>query len=256
MLKLVRKKIRQILLVSVFCAGFIQVEWEPERGRTPDSIPDESFEAPPPRKKHWLARIFVEDNAGVMKSIKSNIAKWEDLEEYSRHWNLYSSGLYKIPGRDYRRRYLQKRLLKYVDKRLSGEIKQAEEGSALKNIQTVHNALRPNTKAQLTENIKIRLKARLLQGEALFFVENPYVDLQTHFNFEGSSNLQIGRNISSLNVTASMNYRIDEGVWQACIERPLGKSLKAKISSTQSDKEMIFTDQSEQKVELNFYKGF
>ena len=244
----------KLLLISVFCAGFIHVGDDPGRG--PDSIPDEGFEAPLPRKKHWMARIFVEDNDGVMKSIKSHIQKWEELEEYSRHWNLYSSGLYKIPGRKYQRQYLEKRLLKYVDKRLSGEIKQAEEGTALKRIQRAHAALKPSAKAQLTENIKIRLKARLLQGEARLFVENPYVDFQTRFDLDGSANINIRRSISSLDITTSLDYRIDEGVWQACIERPFSKSLRARISSTQSDEEMMFTDQSEQKLELIFYKGF
>ena len=243
-----------LLLVSVFCIGFIQVE--PDQGREPDSVPDEGFEAPPPRKKHWVARIFVEDNAGVMKSIKSNIKKWEELEEYGRHWNLYSSGLYQVPGRDYKKRYLRKKLLKYVDKRLSGEIKRAEEGSTLKSIQRAHAALKPSAKAQLTESIKIRLKARLLQGEAIFFVENPYADLQTRFQLNGSTNLNIRRSISSLNITTSVDYRINEGQWQACIDRPLNKSLKARISSTQSDKDMIFSGRSEQKLELIFYKGF
>ena len=248
---------RILLLVSVFCAGFIQVEEEASWERNPAGfIPDEGFETPPPRDKHWMTKIFVEDNAGVMKSIKYNIEKWEELEEYSRRWNLYSSGLYKTPGRDQKRRYLEKRLLKYADKRLSGEIKRAEEGTTLKSIQRAHQALRPSAKARLSKNVKLRLKARVLQGEARLLVENPYVDFQTRFKLGGSTNLNIGRRISSLNARTSVDYAIDEGRWQACIERPLGSSLKARITSSQSDKEMIFTDQSEQKAELIFYREF
>ena len=251
-------KMRRILLViSVFCVGFVQVERKVPWERTPANfIPEEGFEPPPPRKRHWAANIFVEDDAGVMKSIKSNMRRWDEMEEYSRLWNIYSIGLYKTPGREGKKRYLSKKLLKYIDKRLSGEIKNAEEGSTLKSIQKAHDVLKPNTKAQLTENIKIRLKARLLQGEARFFVENPYVDFQTHFRLGGETNLNIGRTISSLNVRASVDYMIDEGHWRACIERPLGKSLKARISSGQSDEDMIFTDQSEQKAELIFQKEF
>ena len=244
-------------MASVFCSGFIQVGREAYQKRAPANfVPDEGFEPPPPNKRRWISGIFVEDDAGVMKSIKSSIKRWEELEEYSRHWNLYSSGLYKTPGRDGKRRYLEKKLLKYADKRLSGEIKRAEDGSTLKNIQKVHAALRPNTKAQLTDNIKVRFKARLLQGEARVFVENPYVDFYTHFRLGSSTNLNIGRTISSLKIRTSMDYMINEGRWRACVERPLGNSLKARISSSQSDQDMIFTDQSEQKVELIFYRGF
>ena len=248
---------RMFLAVSVFCAGFIQVERDVSHKRNPANfVPDEGFESSPPRKRHWMTKIFIEDDAGVMKSIKLNIQRWENLEEYGRQWNLYSSGLYKTPGRDDKKKYLEKRLLKYVDKRLSGEIKRAEEGTTLKRIQKAHDALRPSAKAQLTKDIKIRLKARLLQGEARLFVENPYVDFQTRFELGGSTNLNIGRTISSLSVRASVDYMIDEGHWKACIERPLGKSLKARISSSQSDEDMMFTDQSEQKAELIFQKDF
>ena len=248
---------RAFLVVSVFCAGFVQVGREVSHKRSPANfIPDEGFESPPPRKRHWMTKIFVEDDAGVMKSIKSSIKKWENLEEYGRHWNLYSSGLYKTPGKDSKRRYLEKRLLKYADKRLSGEIKRAEEGTTLKSIQRAHDALRPSAKAQLSKDVKIRFKARLLQGEARLFVDNPYVDFQTRFEAGGGTDLNLGRSISSLGIRASVDCMVDDGYWRACIERPLGKSLKARISSGQSDGDMIFTDQSEQKAELIFQKDF
>ena len=245
------------LLVSLFCAGFLQLKQEDPWERSPDSfVPDEGLEVPPPHKKHWMTKIFVEDSSGVMKSIQSNIRKWEELEEYGRHWNLHSSGLYKTPERDAKRRYLEKRLLKYADKRLSGEIKRAEEGTTLRSIKNAHDALRPSAKAQLTKNVKLRLKARLLQGEARLFVENPYVDFYTYFGLSGETSLNMGRTISSLDIKTSVDYKIDEGRWQACIERPLSHSLKARVSSTQSDKDMMFSGESDQRLEFIFQKGF
>ena len=242
------------LVVSVFCAGFVRVERDISRG--PDSVLDEGFESSPPRKKHWVTRVFVEDNGGVLKSIKSNIRRWEEMEEYNRHWNLYSSGLYRIPGTGAKRRYLERRLLKYVDKRLSGEIKRAEEGSALKNIQKAHDALKPNTEARLSKDVKLRFKGRVLQGEGSLFVENPYVDFRTSFEIGGSTHLNVKRDISSLRLETNMNYNITAGKWEASVEGPLTESFKARISSSQDDDEMIFSDQSDQRLEFRFHKNF
>ena len=245
---------RGFLVLSVFCAGFVQMERDISRG--PDSVLDESFEAPPPHKKHWTTKIFVEDSGGVLKSIQSNIQKWEEIEEYNRHWNLYSSGLYKIPGKSDKRRYLEKRLLKYADKRLSGEIKQAEEGSALKSIQKAHDALRPNTEARLSRDFKLRFRGKVLQGRGAIFLENPYADFQTNFEIGGSTRFNLRRNISSLKLETSLDYNMSEGYWQACIERPLNNSLKARIMSTQNDEELIFSGASDKKFELRFHKDF
>ena len=217
---------------------------------------DEGFESPPPRKKAWVTRIFVEDRDGVLRSIQSNVQRWENLEEYNRHWNLYSSGLYKTPGRDGKRRYLEKKLLKYADRRLSGEIKQAEEGSPLKSIQKAQHALKPTTEARLSDDVKLRFKGRVLQGEGSIYVENPYVDFRTNFELGGSTYLNVRRELSSLKLEGSLDYNISEGHWQACIEGPISESLKARIISKQRDDEMMFSDESEQKVEMRYYKDF
>ena len=245
----------RFLVISVFCAGFVQME-KRDLSRGPGSVLDEGFESPPPRKKSWVTRVFVEDSGGVLRSIKSNIQRWENIEEYNRHWNLYSSGLYKTPGRDGKRRYLEKKLLKYADKRISGEIKQAEEGSALKSIERAQQALKPNTEARLSKDIKLRFKGKVLQGEGFIFVENPYVDFRTSFEISGSTHLNIKRNISSLRLETSLNYNITKGQWEAYVEGPLSESVKARIISSQNDDAMIFSDQSDQKVEVYFYKDF
>lgn len=253
------KVIKQVAFLSVLAivaGGSVILEQEINANRIPASfIPDENKESLPESKNSWMGKILIPDRKGVMKSIQSNIQNWERVEEYNRNWNLDSVGLYKTPDRAARQKYLSKRLLKYLDKRLTGEIKSAKKGSALSGIKKAKNSLRPNTQAQLSKNVKVKIKGRVLQGKAIVKVINPYVNYRANIKLNGQVDMNIKKNIKALNVEVSADYNLNSNIMTTRIDRPMGKLLKARISSSQSANNMPF-NKNASKVELLFNKKF
>ena len=77
--------------------------------RTPASFVAVDQVGPQPLKKPlWIQGILVPDDAGVLNQIKSNIQKWQQLEDYRNTWNVESSGLYSTPGHNKKQKYLKK----------------------------------------------------------------------------------------------------------------------------------------------------
>ena len=225
--------------------------------RDPDSfIPDENLEALPGRAKKWSEKIFIEDRKGVLKSIKLNIKNWENIDQYNRLWNLKSTGIHRTPSGSYRKKYLSKALLKYADKRLAGEIKNAKDGSTLKNIGKAQKALRPKVKARISKNVNVKFKARILEGKVSAVVDNPYINWKTEFKLSGKAEMHLQRKIKSIGVNTEVDYKLNDGVWIVRVNRPLTKNINARISSTQNNKNVAFSKNANKKIELRFKRNF
>lgn len=152
----------------------------------------------PKAPESWTAKIWVEDRSGVMSSIRSQFDHWEKVEEYREQWNLESTNLFITPDRAEKIRFFRRGLRRYLDKRITGEIKHSQEGSGLHRVKQIHQALRPSTSANIGKSVKIKFKARLLQAEGRILVDNPWVRVETFFNLQGQINVQMRRNIASL----------------------------------------------------------
>ncbi len=227
------------------------------RTRGPSSyIPSDDVAPLPFQQDILLNKLLVDDNAGVLKSIKSDFKKWEEVEEYARNWNLQSTGLYNTPGGDHKRKYLNKKMIKYLDKRLSGEVKRAEQGSALHRVGQFQKALKPNTEARISKRVKIRFKARVLEGKAIVRVENPWVKTSATTSLKGTTEVKMSRDIKALSLKTSVRYRVDQGNWVAVVDRPLTENLAARVSSSQKDENMAFSKDSDRRIEFLFNKSF
>jgi hypothetical protein len=253
------------------------------RGRGPSNfVPDDQIQPLPLESKSWTQQILIEDDAGVLAGVRKNLSDWQDTQEYARAWNLGSTGVYDVESVDEKKAYLQKMILKYADKRLSGEVKNAEEGSALHSVGQAQRALKPNAEAAISDNIKLKFKARILQGKAIMEVKNPYVQYTTTANLKGEVNLdaskefkELGVNTNAnyradednlkvnvvkdfkdLNIQASINYEISEETWTASLQKPIYRKLIGRVSSSQADKEMILGNESNQVMEVMFNTSF
>lgn len=215
---------------------------------------DNSIDPSPYEKKSWLQSVFVEDDAGVMKSIKLEIKSWKTAEEYSDTWNLDSTDLYTTPDFKRRKQILAKKLLKYTDKRLSGELKKADKGTTLHKVKKVQAALKPNTTATISKNVRLRFKARVLRGKIFMKVENPYVDYRTDFSLSGKVSMKAGRTIQSIGAKAEANYDVNNKRWVALMDKAITKELKARLSSQQSDRSMAFGKNSDRTLQLLYNK--
>ncbi|MBK24160.1 MAG: hypothetical protein CME70_09190 [Halobacteriovorax sp.] len=253
------------------------------RGRGPSNfVPDDQIEPLPVESKSWTQQILVEDDAGVLVGIKKDLAEWQETQEYAKTWNLESTGVYDVDSVDTKKAYLQRMILKYADKRLSGEVKKAEEGSALHTVGQAQKALKPNAEANVTENIKLKFKARVLQGKAIMEVRNPYVEYKATTNLKGEVHMdarkefkEIGvetnanyqandddlkvnviKNFEDFNLQAQIDYEVSQENWTASLQRPIYKKLIGRVSSTQSEKEMILGGESNQRMEVMFNTSF
>ncbi len=217
--------------------------------------PSDDLSPIPLKRESFASRIWVEDSAGILKSMQRDFERWEMVDEYARNYNLESTGLYSTPDSKARGRYVKKKIVKYLDRRLAGEMKKAEKGSALHRAKKFQQALRPTTEARVSKRVRIKFKARLLEGRAIARIENPWVKTEVSSKVGGGTQVRAIRKIETFDLNSSINYQIDQGQWEVALDRSLSPDLRARVSSGQSEREMAFGPLSDQKAELMFYRG-
>lgn len=272
-----RQNIKQLKLVVATVCSFAAFSYASERSptqspkkfsevapttvktitRLPASFtPDVEIQEVPPREGVWLENVWVEDQAGVMTGMRNTLESWDREAEYARTWNLESTGLYVIKDQNDRKSYFNKNLLKYVDKRLSGEIKQAEKGSTLARVGQAQKALTPNAEVGVSESVKIKFKAKILQAKAFMIVKNDYLENSTEIDISGNLNINVSRDIASLGVNAGVNYHVTDGQWVATVDKKLSEHWRTRLSSSQVDSEMAFSKSSDTRMEFMFTQPF
>ena len=237
--------------------GYLNPFAEIREKRAPSStVPNDRIFVSPKPIESWTANILVEDDAGVMLSIKNDLQRWQEIEEFRENWSLQESRFYETPDIGAKKAYLSRMLLRYLDKRVTGGVKKAEAGSTLHRVGQVKSALKPNTEAQISKNIKVKFKARLLQGEAIARIENPWVEYHTIINRNGDFNMHASREFASIGVRSYLDYNVNGGVWTATFDKPLTNKLMARLSSAQSDKQMAFEEQTNRTLQFIFTTAF
>jgi hypothetical protein len=216
--------------------------------RKPASAPEEEVMTIPSFDKSVVAVIFADDDSGVMAGMRSSVSTWEKNDEFAKNWNLESSGLYKNPTTTEKRKAISSKLLKYADKRLAGEVKNAEEGSAFHSVGKVEKSLRPNAVVAMGNGISLKFKARVLQGKAIMEVRNPWIDCSTTVSSKGVKVLT-QKQFKDLGFTSGIEYGASNSEWIAFLDQEVTKNIKARISSTQKD-QSIFNNDAEKRVEM------
>lgn len=226
-------------------------------GRVPaSSVPADYVDAPPIEQDLWINRVMVEDDAGVLREMREDFQEWDETDRYAEYWNLSSTGLFVTPDEGQRRTYLSKRFLKYIDKRISGEIKQAEEGSTFHKIGKAQEALKPNTTVEFSPMFRFKFRARVLDREANMIVENPWVDCNAKVNLKGDMEINVIKNFSEVGVNAHLYYKVDEGQWVTTLSRSITNELSTSLSSTQNHGKMAFTEDADTRLQFNYYAPF
>lgn len=218
--------------------------------RAPAAAIEEEVLTIPLEKNYSNEPFFAEDDAGIMKGAKETVTAWEEKEEYARHWNLESTGLYETPDTAHKRKYVGQKMLRYADKRLSGEMKKAEEGSALHTMSKVEKQLRPNASVPVSRFISLKFKARVLQGKAIVEVKNPWVELNATVSASGKAKVMTKKDFKQLGMTSGAEYSLNDSQWVAYVDQEVTKNIKARVSSTQDSKTMMFSNDADARVEM------
>jgi len=219
-------------------------------------VPNVEINIIPDSRNTWLQNLLVEDSAGVLRNIRHDIKTWREMEEYVEMWDLESTGLYKVPTRDEKKRYLDKKMLRYLDKRLAGEIKDSKKGSTLYRVGQVRKTLRPKVEARLWKNLKIKFRAKVLRGRGYIVFINPWVDAKATFSASGKVEMEMKKNIKQIGVNTHLQYNVDRDEWFAQLDKKLTDKITARISSHQDDKTMIFSKDSNQTIQLMYNYSF
>ncbi len=219
-------------------------------------VPDDEIEIVPLRQTLWPEQILVEDDAGVMNNMRNQLTDWETQRNYVDLWDLESTHLYTPPTESQKRGYVGTNLLRYFDKRLAGEIKNADNGSPLHAVGQVHKTLRPKAEARISEHIKLRFKAQVLQGKAYLMLENPYVETNTLVTASGRVEFTMQKNLKPLGVATRMNYFVNRREYVGEVDKTLTEHILARYSSRQNDRTMMFQQESDQTIQLIYSLPF
>ncbi|MBT7610442.1 MAG: hypothetical protein HN576_11845 [Bacteriovoracaceae bacterium] len=223
-------------------------------GRAPANfIPDVEIEPEPVQQKIWLQTLLIADDAGVLNGMKNEINAWEELREWRDLWDVESTGLYYVPTATEKKSWFERMLLKYADKRLAGEVRNSEKGSALHQVGQVQKALKPKAEVDLSEHVKVKLRGKVLQGLVVVNIINPWVDSYANVTIKGDVDIHVNKRLNDLDLDAGIDYNVTDRSWLARVDRRISSEVTARISSSQKDDKMVFTESADNRVEL-FYR--
>lgn len=256
-----------VMLVLAFCVSLGHAEdnlsfkelnpYKQSRIRRPANfIPDDNIEPMPLQHRIWIEKVFIHDNAGIVDRMHNEISAWENVQEYRELWDLDSTNLYKTPDNSAKRSYFEKNMIKYFDKRLAGEIQNAEKGSALQTVGRVQKALKPQAEVSVIPNMKLKFKAKVAQGEGVVKVVNPYMNYETILNVNGHIDMIMSKRIDIIGVDAQINYDVKEGVYTAFLDKRISDNVTTRLSSTQPDDHLFLTENSDNTIQVFYVNSF
>ncbi|MBC7539715.1 MAG: hypothetical protein H7281_12905 [Bacteriovorax sp.] len=219
-------------IFSLLSVSAFSLEHKVVSSRTPASAFDEEVLTVPLEQKVMAQSIFAEDDAGVMKGMRDTLNTWQDTEDYAQKWDLRSTHLYKTPTTQEKTKFISKNLLRYADKRLAGEVRDAEEGSALHTVGKVEKSLRPNASVPVSKYISLKFKVRVLQGKAIMDVRNPWFECNATVGANGKTKVLTKKDFNQLGTSTGVEYNVNEAQFVAFVDQEITKNIKARLSST------------------------
>lgn len=202
--------------------------------RKPAAVDEEVLTVPLSNDESFFTNdnMFAEDDAGVMKDMKASLGAWEATEEYARVWNLQDTGLYNTPTTSQKGKYISKKMLRYADKRFSGEMKKADEGSALHSMSRVEKNLRPNAAVNVSKNFGFKFKARVLQGKAIVDVKNPWIECNATVAVNGKAKLITRKEFKEVGMASGAEFSVNDSTFLTYVDQQVTDNVKARISNT------------------------
>lgn len=221
-----------VMILSFLSISAFSLDHKVGKSRSPASAFDEEVLTVPLEQKVMVQSLFAEDDAGVMKGMRDSLNSWQDTEDYAHKWDLESTNLYKTPTTKEKTKFITKNLIRYADKRLAGEVRNAEEGSTFHTVGKVEKSLRPNASVPVSKYISLKFKARVLQGKAIMEVRNPLIECNATVGANGKAKILTKKDFTQLGTSAGVEYNVNEAQWISFVDQEITKNIKARMSST------------------------
>jgi hypothetical protein len=219
-------------VLSLLSVSAFSLEHKVASSRSPASAFDEEVLTVPLEQKVMVQSLFAEDDAGVMKGMRDSLNSWQEVEDFSQKWDLGSTHLYNTPTAQVKTKFIMKNLLRYADKRIAGEVRDAEEGSAFHAVGKVEKSLRPNIAVPVSKYISLKFKARVLQGKAIMDVRNPWIECNATVGANGKAKILTKKDFNQLGTSTGVEYNLNESQWVAFVDQEITTNIKARMSST------------------------
>jgi hypothetical protein len=169
---------------------------------------------------------------------------------------MKSTGLYNTPDMNARKRFVNQRLLKYVDKRISGEIRNAKKGSAWAKVGEVQQALKPNTTVKMNKYFTLKIKGKVIEGKVIFTLRNPFLDLNSYVKLNGKMKLHTGKTFKNMKLQTSLDYHVNEGRWIASVDKKITDHVGARYTTEKTGFFNPVDDNAIQVLQLYFNYPF
>ena len=196
------------------------------------------------------------DEQGILADTRQALENWNENNQHAESWNLDSSPMFVPVSRGDKFDYVRRQTLKYFDKKLSRETREAKQGSTLKKLDNVQKALKPTTTVKVSERSELKFKAHVLEGSADVVLKNPYVQTQAVVKSNGKVNVEAIRDFKDLGVSTKIHYNVNDGNYTTSVDKELGKGWATRVSSMQETGNAVFSETSDSRVEFFFAASF
>ncbi len=231
--------------------------------------PSDSYVYVPYEEKTFWSELVVPDRKGVLNSMKFQMELWQEDEDFLEYWDLYDTGQYQDVTVDIKKGFVARQGLRYLDKRLSGEIKQAEQGSTLHRVGQVKDALKPESEVGFSENYKLKFSAKVIRGLMIMRLKNPYIDdlvveykaLDSLAFWDGDSyanetRIYMIHTFKELGAFVNYEYKTHDEVFVWETGKILTSKLNLVVSSIQDNRDEPFSGGANKVIELRFNSIF
>ena len=243
-----------LFLFSLLILGYMSNSWS-SNWRAPQNYVPETDMFANYQEGSFEEDIWRNDHSGALKGLKQQIDSWENRENFLMNYGLDANGQRAVLTIDQKRRRIEKGLLRYLDKRIMHKVKNAPKQSSLAKVRSARKALRPSSTAAISDNFKIKFRAKLLRGRGRVLFINPWVDANAQFSLSGRMELTLRKEFQGPQILTQVRVNFHNDEWIALMQKRISESLKAQILSIQPTKSMAL-DNADRRIQLIYQKSF
>ena len=286
-------KIGQLLMT--LCLFFSFSNLRADVGRAPTNyVPDMEISYQFDEDGYFVDSMLDSDYSGILGRMKKQLEDRRLKSEFIDHYDLSSIPGNEVASSMELKPAIEKAFLKYLDKKLQHKLKNAPKGSALARVHTVKSALRSGSiggdkkvssgrspaEVPFFSKFKMKYRLKIFRGRGYIILANPYVDANAEFTFSGQMKFNLAKRFNELGIytnfhyssdvkefnfskkfndlgiNTSIKYHLDQESWIAEISRKITDNIVGKITSNQSDRDMMFSGSSDRRVELIYKTPF
>ncbi|MFZ4712662.1 MAG: hypothetical protein ACOYL6_03015 [Bacteriovoracaceae bacterium] len=254
--KIFRQLVRSLNTWAVLCAlGTIPLSLEAGSRDVASFVSQDEVIVVPRQNESWYEANMIDDDQGIMNAMRVDIRRWQEQQQYMDLWNLHNTGIFPETESSDLTKRVSRDMLRYADKRLSGEVKKADKKSNLYKVGQAQRGLSPTTSVNFMEGYAVKVQARALQGKTTFVFKNPYTNTYLDVTLGGRREFVTERWFYNLFRTA-INFRIDQSMYFTTFDYLITPSITVTLVSQQSTDSSPFSGASDKRVQLNYFKTF